>query len=538
METFIQYYKKVELFFGNMKFAVFIILVFAICLGYGTFMESYHGTEYANRLIYKSLPFMAIQFCMFLSILFATLIRLPMKKHLYGFYVIHAGLITIFLGSYITYHSGVDGTMTLTPNLPARTIDLSDDELRIEFPSRGTQVSVSMPFVANTKDLKMDYEGIKLKRFVPFAENELQWMPIKVKNPRHTSSRYRLYNQNFGEFLTLSLHPDSDFNNTITMGLLNVHYMPSTLSHCFGENTEDGLIVWSGETGECIAPKPEDFKKKNLLTGKKIVEVDFKGEKILFMPEMSPLPLDQSLNLNEASSYRVFAKKLFEKSPHLFVFGKSAAYFDKETQKWIERPIEVSGQIDLPWMGFKLLLVEYREESYPTMSPVAVKPIQENSQIIKGGIKAIEVQVDDQTFWVRAGEPVAYTRGDEKIKFDLTKKSLTLPYEIVLDQFKMDTDPGTSTPASFESFITLFKGNKGNEKHHVFMNNPLKYQNFTFYQASYFQTREGPFGSVLSVNFDPGRLWKYLGSLLLVLGSTWHFALRRKHLTKPGATRA
>nr|MBA2404846.1 hypothetical protein [Bdellovibrionales bacterium] len=110
MQTLISYYRKIELFFGNMKFAVVIITLFAICLGYGTFMESYHGTEYANRLVYKSFFFMAIQFCMFLSIVFATLIRLPPRKHLYGFYVIHAGLIILFLGSFVTYQSGVDGT--------------------------------------------------------------------------------------------------------------------------------------------------------------------------------------------------------------------------------------------------------------------------------------------------------------------------------------------------------------------------------------------------------------------------------------------
>src|SRR6476620_7367309 len=96
MNKLAQYYRSVELFFGNLKFAVVIILAFAAALGYGTFMESYHGTEYANRLIYKSLWFMGIQFGMFLSILFATLIRLPIKKHLHGFYVIHAGLIIIF----------------------------------------------------------------------------------------------------------------------------------------------------------------------------------------------------------------------------------------------------------------------------------------------------------------------------------------------------------------------------------------------------------------------------------------------------------
>lgn len=534
MDTLISYYRKVELFFGNLKFAVIIILIFAAFLCYGTFMESYHGTEYANRLIYKSLIFMGVQFCMFLSILFATLIRLPPRKHLYGFYVIHAGLIILFLGSFITYQSGVDGTVTLAPNLPSRQIQLSQDEFRIQFPSKGKEVTVDLPYGAGTKDLDMEYEGIKLKNFLPFAKNELHWIPTQVEDATQTSSRYRLYNDNFGEFITLSLHPKSDFTNTLQLGPLNVHYMPANLSACFVNNTPDGYIVWNGETSECISPTPDQLKKSKHKTGKTLAQLDFLGQRISFLPEMSPLPLDESGELNENSPFRIFSKKLFEGSPHLFLFGKHVAYFDKGTEKWEGKPVEVNQEVELPWMGFKVRLLEHRLDAYANMVPSYIKPIQENSQVIEGDMKALEVEIEGTTFWVKSGEPVAYNKDGERIRMEVTKKLITLPYELVLDQFKMDTDPGTNTPASFESFVTLFKGNEGSTKHHIYMNHPLKYDNFTFYQASYFQTQQGPFGSVLSVNYDPGRPWKYLGSLLLVLGSIWHYFLRRKHLAKPG----
>lgn len=531
MDTLVRFYKKVEFFFGNLKFAVVIIALFALCLGYGTFMESYHGTEYANRLIYKSFFFMAIQFCMFLSILFATLIRMPAKKHLYGFYVIHAGLIILFLGSYITYHSGIDGTVTLAPNTPERNIQLNQDEFKIQFPSQGKEVTVELPFVSKEKDLDLVYEGIRLKKFLPFAEEELSWLPIKINAPGQSSSRYRLANANFGELLTLSLHPQSDFNNTLQLGPLNVHYMPEPLSDCFAQNTPDGLIIWDAETNQCMGPGPKDLQKKSF-TGKTVVKVQFHGQNLAFLPDMSPLPLDQRMELDEESPFRIFSKKLFEGSPHLFLFGKSVAYFNKDKGAWERHPIEKNQEVALPWMGFKVKLLEHHDDAYPVMVPRGVTPIQDNSQIIKGNLKAVEVEIDGQTFWVKSNEPVAFNKDNERIRFELGKKQLTLPYELVLDQFKMDTDPGTNTPASFESFVTLFKGNKGSEKHHLYMNHPLKYQDFTFYQASYFQTQNGPFGSVLSVNFDPGRPWKYLGSLLLVLGSIWHFFLRRKYLLK------
>ena len=63
----------------------------------------------------------------------------------------------------------------------------------------------------------------------------------------------------------------------------------------------------------------------------------------------------------------------------------------------------------------------------------------------------------------------------------------------------------------------------------ISMNNPLKYDGFTFYQASFEQDDMGnPTASILSVNNDPGRFLKYLGSMLLVLGSIHLFYMKRR----------
>jgi len=103
-----------------------------------------------------------------------------------------------------------------------------------------------------------------------------------------------------------------------------------------------------------------------------------------------------------------------------------------------------------------------------------------------------------------------------------------LPYTLRLTEFILKHDPGTQNPASYESFVTVANENNPLSNHHIYMNHPLKYDHLTFYQASYFETEKGH-GSVLSVNYDPGRWIKYLGSLLLVFGAIWHFAfIKRK----------
>ena len=182
-------------------------------------------------------------------------------------------------------------------------------------------------------------------------------------------------------------------------------------------------------------------------------------------------------------------------------------------------------------MGFEIILTQHEENKIPAYVPVYKLPIQKNNKLIAGMNKAIKVNALGKKYWIRDDQSITLRVRGEKLKLELEKKSLRLPYEVSLTRFKMDTDPGTNSPASYESFIQLFTKD-GPSDHHVFMNNPLKYEGLTFYQASYFDTGQGQYGSVLSVNYDPGRPIKYLGSLLLTLGSFWHFYLRRKKSPK------
>ena len=117
---------------GSMKFAVVIISLFVIAMIAGTFIESYYGTDFAGRILYQSVPFIILQTLLVLSILTATLLRLPPKERLYGFYIIHTGLIVVFIGALITAVTGIDGHLTLAPNDPNRRVMLSEDILLIK----------------------------------------------------------------------------------------------------------------------------------------------------------------------------------------------------------------------------------------------------------------------------------------------------------------------------------------------------------------------------------------------------------------------
>ena len=154
-------WQKSEKFFGNLKFAVFIISLFTLFMIVGTFLESYYGTDYANRMIYKTIPFMGIQFFMFMSIIMALFLRLPFKKAFYGFYTIHLGLILMACGSFITWYAVIDGHITLDPQTPTRKVELNEDQLKVILPQKGKMAVLDLPYTPFKKALNETYENIK-----------------------------------------------------------------------------------------------------------------------------------------------------------------------------------------------------------------------------------------------------------------------------------------------------------------------------------------------------------------------------------------
>lgn len=526
-------WNKVERTIGGLKFAVIIILCFTVAMIIGTFLESYYGTDFANRTVYKTFIFMLIQFGMLMSIIFAAFLRLPPKKRLYGFYTIHAGLIIIGVGSMITYIAGVDGVISLAPNEPNRQVILSKDVLKFTYPEEGKQVTTELPYSAFSKEINQEYEGINVVEYIPFAEGKFVWAEPINSYPEYApihSSKYFFKNPFASEEILLTLHPESssEFLSSQTMGPLTFNYMPKNLAECFALNNPSGIIIWNSERGDCFTPEERNLPVKSTTANNRFVVVPVNGKLITFFPDFSPFPVDTQFQVDQKSTIRSFSKKLFEEKPALFLFGDRLSYYSKDSNKWIVENIELKGKpVSLPWMGAEINLLDHQERFVPFKLPVAVVPIQKNGVVIKGDIRAVRMNILGREYWATNYSPLSLIIGGQKVIIEVTKESLTLPFELALTQFKMDKDPGTNNPASYESFLKLFSDGKMTN-HHVFMNNPLKHQGFTFYQASYSQDSGGNYSSTLAVNVDQGRFLKYLGSLMLVLGGIWHYNLNKR----------
>lgn len=92
-----------------------------------------------------------------------------------------------------------------------------------------------------------------------------------------------------------------------------------------------------------------------------------------------------------------------------------------------------------------------------------------------------------------------------------------LPFSLHLRDFQLERYPGSMSPSSYASEITLKDPDSGVERpFRIFMNNILKYQGYRFFQSAFDRDEKG---TILSVNHDYwGTFISYLGYFLMALG--------------------
>ena len=98
-------------------------------------------------------------------------------------------------------------------------------------------------------------------------------------------------------------------------------------------------------------------------------------------------------------------------------------------------------------------------------------------------------------------------------------KEIKIPFNVYLKKFELDRYPGSMSPASYASEVTLVDAEENIQMdYRIFMNNILEHRGYRFFQSSYDQDEKG---TILSVNHDPGTLPSYIGYFLLTVGMFW-----------------
>jgi len=108
-------------------------------------------------------------------------------------------------------------------------------------------------------------------------------------------------------------------------------------------------------------------------------------------------------------------------------------------------------------------------------------------------------------------------------------KVYNTPFSLKLDDFVMETYPGSSSPSAYESHVQIIDGGK-QTPYKIYMNHVLNHGGYRFFQASFDPDRQG---TVLSVNHDFwGTLITYIGYFFLFTAMFIVFFWKGTHFWK------
>ncbi|EAH5401416.1 cytochrome c biogenesis protein CcsA [Campylobacter jejuni] len=480
---------------GDLRVSVVLFLLFALFCALATFIESAYGTPTAWAMVYDTFWFEYIQLLLGINLLCGMfrykmfgLKKLPLM-------IFHISFLFILVGSAMTRYAGFEGILPIREHTQNSLIESSKTSLRISAIKDGERYSaVNDRYIGN----------------LPFANS------FKLK-------------LNLGDDQAVLKYKDL---------ILNAHY-----TYKENNNSDPLLVLMLSQKGsQGVDVKFEKGEVKNI-----------EGVNFAFMNDNVKAPfvkIDENLTLSSSENLHFLSmldgqnldlkigekanakeRRLYEIKDISFVV-KAASLHAQEALEGSNRPQDESF-----WLWFKsawlevgrtMLISTFGEpQNWKNSLLLHFKDFalsNENKNLELTGSNALKLELsyknESKEFYIfEYNKPIMIELAGQKFFISWALSYEQLPFDIYLRDFVLDRYPGSMSPASYASEITV-KNNNENFDYRIFMNNVLDYDGYRFYQSSYDQDEKG---TVLSVNKDPGKIPTYIGYFLLCLGMFMSF---------------
>ncbi|EDF9108653.1 cytochrome C biogenesis protein [Campylobacter jejuni] len=480
---------------GDLRVSVVLFLLFALFCALATFIESAYGTPTAWAMVYDTFWFEYIQLLLGINLLCGMfrykmfgLKKLPLM-------IFHISFLFILVGSAMTRYAGFEGILPIREHTQNSLIESSKTSLRISTIKDGERYSaVNDRYIGN----------------LPFANS------FKLK-------------LNLGDDQAVLKYKDL---------ILNAHY-----TYKENNNSDPLLVLMLSQKGsQGVDVKFEKGEVKNI-----------EGVNFAFMNDNVKAPfvkIDENLTLSSSENLHFLSmldgqnldlkigekanakeRRLYEIKDISFVV-KAASLHAQEALEGSNRPQDESF-----WLWFKSTWLEvgrtmlistfgepqnWKNSLLLHFKDFALSNESKNLELTGSNALKLELSYKNESkeFYIfEYNKPIMIELAGQKFFISWALSYEQLPFDIYLRDFVLDRYPGSMSPASYASEITV-KNNNENFDYRIFMNNVLDYDGYRFYQSSYDQDEKG---TVLSVNKDPGKIPTYIGYFLLCFGMFMNF---------------
>ncbi len=450
---------------ASIKLGVVIIIALGCLTAWGTFVEAQYGDAVAaQKIVYHSVWMFATMIALATSLIAVMIDRWPWTQKHTGFVLAHIGIIVIMLGSLITKYQGLDGSISFGIGEGSKLVSTAETELAV-FATLGDGSGF-------TNIYRKDVD------FFLRPPSEQKPYDIEIPNGKIRIIKHHQY----------AFRDEKVVESDREQAGAGVRFQL--------QNPRVSLTEW------LVQPGPGRDVTKDL------------------GPAQVILTTGQAPQAQGRNAIVLRPGKSSEELQYEIHTASNA----KNVKKGVVKAGDV---VETGWMGLTLRLLKYLPKA---QSQITFKPTDAKTDLT---MEAIEVEYE-MTAGPEKGKNRQWMGGNSMLRLFSDQASyivtygnrrIELPFELQLKDFRVGRYQGTLRAASYESLVQV--PNKGEIL--ISMNEPLKHEGFTFYQASFVDDEQGrPIASVLSVNRDPGRWIKYLGSLLIVLGTIHLFYFKRK----------
>ncbi len=573
--------KELYSFFASLKLAVILLLIFVVLLSYATVYESVYGTPAAQMAIYSTVWFDFLLFLLGVNVLCSALIRFPWRKRQTGFVITHMGILVILLGSLITRKFGIEGQLMLTEGDVGRTMRLNDSVLSISAPQLNVKETIAPNSIMKHgipagKSVKYAIGESGLECYIDqYFHNPRSQQVVKdtgtVPNPAiQVSLRRPELTQPMGKQWLFSLDPQV---SQIDFGMAKVYFkqvdsqddLAKALGHPTQEDIEDsnGRLVLNhgnahvaavinvsdllagpvefehhGETYTCelvsliergkiqdnqLVDDPQGALNPVLRFKLSHGNVEESHMAFALFPEFGSMHGEQGSGINATYEYPTEGSSGQQNRMDVIVGPEGKLHYRTLNQGGVLKSGEVliGEEIHTTWSNSLTLKVEkYYPQAVRDFVVVEAgedAPGQRNNPLLKVRLAHNGRETEG---YASFNAPKAMMVGGVPVEVYFGSQMYPLGFEVKLLDFRAPRYPGTNRPMRFESDVMLIDQTKSlEEKHKVFMNNPLVYNNFKVYQSSYIEGQNGqPDISIFTVARAPGTSTIYVGSIILCLG--------------------
>ncbi len=436
-----------------------------------TFIEDKYDTITARSLVYNTTWF-EVLFVLLIINLFGHLNRYNMLSiKKVGGLIFHCAFILMILGAFITRYFGFEGTMHIRKGEASNLIYTTNPYLFISYNDGSNNLTYNYPIN------------------IGFLNSNSFHVNIPTSNKGNVEIKYKNILPNAIEKIEENV---AGGKNMLQLSVLTASGLQSVLiNESETMNFGKVLIAYKNDTKIEAVRINENDGNLYITSSYNIIKTDMKQT--------------FADTLRKDSTYVLQDKYIYVANEMPFVYSRSY-------KNAMKKVVSASSGEDNGMMENK--------GSDAVVLDVIVNGKTYEANVISGSGYAIEYT--SQNF------------DGVNIKFGLGTKPIELPFSLFLKDFIFEKYPGSDSPSSYKSEVTLIDdANSLKEDHSIFMNNVLDYRQYRFFQSSFDPDEKG---TVLSVNHDFwGTAISYLGYTLLLIGfvitlfskSSRFFSLRR-----------